>query len=40
MECKADRSPKKRIESDIHNQILNNDLIIVSSAYEPFNINT
>ena len=36
MECKADHSPKKRIESVIHNQILNNGLTVVSSVYEPF----
>ena len=34
MECKADHSPKERIESAIHNQILNNDLT-VSCVYEP-----
>ena len=33
MECKADHSLKKRIESAI--QILNNDLTIVSCVYEP-----
>ena len=27
--------PKKRTESAIHNQILNNDLTIVSCVYEP-----
>ena len=32
---KADHSPQKRIESAIHNQILNYDLTIVSSVYEP-----
>ena len=36
MECKADHStPQKRIESAIHNQNLNNDLTMVSCAYEP-----
>ena len=35
MESKADHSPTKRIENAIHNQILNNDLIIVSCVYEP-----
>ena len=40
MECKTDHSPKKRIENAIHNQILNNDLTIVSCVYEPFNIKT
>ena len=35
MECKADHSPKNRIESAIHNQILNNDLTVVSCVYEP-----
>ena len=34
MECKADHSPKKRTESAIHNQILNNDLTIVSCVCE------
>ena len=33
MEHKAD--PQKRIESAIHNQILNNDLTIVCCVYEP-----
>ena len=35
MECKADHSLKKKIESAIHNQILNYDLTIVSCVYEP-----
>ena len=36
MECKADHSPpKKMIESAIHNQVLNCDLIIASCVYEP-----
>ena len=35
MECKADHSPKKRIQSAIHKQILNNDLTIVSCVSEP-----
>ena len=38
MECKADHSPppaKKMTESAIHNQILNNDLTVVSCVYEP-----
>ena len=35
MECKADHSPKKGTESAIHNQILNNDLTIVSCVYGP-----
>ena len=34
MECKADHSPQ-RIESAINNQILNNDLTVVSCVYEP-----
>ena len=34
MECKADHSLKKMIESAIHNQILNYDLTIVSCVYE------
>ena len=40
MECEADHSPKKRNERAIHNQILNNDLTIVSCVYEPFNTKT
>ena len=35
MECKADHSPKKRIESAIYTQILHNDLTVVSCVYEP-----
>ena len=35
MECKADHSPQKRIESAIYSQILNNDLTVVSCVYEP-----
>ena len=36
MQCNlADHSPKKRIESAIYNQILNNDLTVVSCVYEP-----
>ena len=35
MECKGDHSPIKRTESAIHNQILNNDLTVVSCVYEP-----
>ena len=35
MECKADHSPKKRFESVIHNQILYNNLTLVSCVYEP-----
>ena len=35
MECKADHPPKKRIESAIRNQILNNNLTVVSCVYEP-----
>ena len=31
----VDHSPQKRIESTIHNQILNNDLTAVSCFYEP-----
>ena len=35
MECNADHSLKKRIESAVYNQILNNDLTAVSCVYEP-----
>ena len=35
MECKADRLSKKRTESAIHNQILNNYLTIVSCVDKP-----
>ena len=35
MECEADHSLKKMIESAIHIEILNYDLIIVSCVYEP-----
>ena len=39
MECKAHHSPpppkKKIIESAIHNQVVNNDLTVVSCVYEP-----
>ena len=35
MECKADHSLKKRIESAIYNQILNNDLTVASCVNEP-----
>ena len=35
MVCKADHSPKKTIKNGIHNQILNNDLTVVSYVYEP-----
>ena len=34
MECKADHSPQKSTESAIRNQILNNDLTIVSCVCE------
>ena len=35
MECKVDYSLKKKIESAIHNLILNYDLTIVSCVREP-----
>ena len=35
MECKADHSPKKRYENVIHDQILNNNLTVVSCVFEP-----
>ena len=35
MECKANHSPKKRIEGAIYSQLLNNDLTVVFCVYKP-----